>query len=260
MFEKEFEKLIEVVKDGIALPTHKRIENDDYLILPDGSFEIIHHNQQYPKCREVYGLDMFCQLINREWTTRESFLLDDGDDHANVLYIDVRAHNMVTAYTGYFTNKDLDFMSLVLYQAKECEMPGIPRGYMAYDEARIALNSCLVETPDQEYVLKLLSNIVQGDQAEIKDNGVSQMVKVQTGVQLMGMETIRPIVTLKPYRTFPEIEQPESEFLLRIRDNQVGIFEADGGMWKLEAKRRIKAYLEEQLEDLICAGRVVVGM
>lgn len=260
MFEKEFEKLIEIVKSGIAVPELRRIGHDDCLILPDGTCENIFHHQQYPQCREVYGLDMFCQLINSEWTTRESFLTSGDNDHADILYIDVKSYDTVEAYTGHFTDCNGDFMSLVMYRAKERLMPGAPTGYMAYDEARIALNSCLAATSDQKYVLKLISNIVQGDQAEIKDNGVSQAVKVQTGVQLMGMETIRPIVTLKPYRTFPEIEQPESEFLLRIRDNQVGVFEADGGMWKLEAKRRIKAYLEEQLEDLICVNRAVIGM
>lgn len=101
---------------------------------------------------------------------------------------------------------------------------------------------------------------VKGDQAEIKDNGITQQVKVQTGIQLAGMENIRPIVRLEPYRTFPEIDQPESDFLLRVKDDQVGIFEADGGMWKLYAKTLIKAYLENELDYLIDEGKVIVGM
>lgn len=36
--------------------------------------------------------------------------------------------------------------------------------------------------------------------------------------------------------------------------------EADGGMWKLDARRTIKAYLEAALKDDIDAGRVVVMM
>ena len=38
----------------------------------------------------------------------------------------------------------------------------------------------------------------------------------------------------------------------------VGLYEADGGVWKLEATRNIAGYFEEHLKDLISAGRVVV--
>ena len=36
------------------------------------------------------------------------------------------------------------------------------------------------------------------------------------------------------------------------------LYEADGGAWKLEAKRNIAAYLGEQLADLVERGSVVV--
>ena len=40
------------------------------------------------------------------------------------------------------------------------------------------------------------------------------------------------------FRTFLEVEQPESEFLLRVDpDEGIGFFEADGGIWKLEAPK-----------------------
>ena len=99
------------------------------------------------------------------------------EDKADVLYVDVRAHNEVVAYTGSFRNDDSDFMNLTLYRATESLMPGVPAGYMDYDTARIKLNACFMDTPDREYVLNLLSNIVKGDQAEVKDNGITQQVK-----------------------------------------------------------------------------------
>jgi len=73
------------------------------------------------------------------------------------------------------------------------------------------------------------------------------------------MVAIKPRVMLTPYRTFLEVEQPTSEFLLRLNDEgEVGLFEADGGMWALTAKDRIAAYFEEKLCDLIESGCVVV--
>ena len=70
---------------------------------------------------------------------------------------------------------------------------------------------------------------------------------------------VRPYVNMQPFRTFREVEQPESVFLLRLDGNgNVGLFEADGGVWKLEATRNISAYFEQKLADLIGSGRVVV--
>ena len=66
-------------------------------------------------------------------------------------------------------------------------------------------------------------------------------------------------MTLQPFRTFVEVAQPESEFLLRINDRgEIGFFPADGGVWKLEATRNVAAYFEDKLKDMIEAGTVVV--
>ena len=66
-------------------------------------------------------------------------------------------------------------------------------------------------------------------------------------------------VMLRPFRTFLEVEQPESEFLLRVDpDEGIGFFEADGGIWKLEAKKNIADYFLKNMGDLIDAGKVVV--
>ena len=91
------------------------------------------------------------------------------------------------------------------------------------------------------------------------DNGVTQEVSVRRGVALKEQQTVQPIVHLQPYRTFLEVVQPASDFLLRIdKDGHPALYEADGGAWKLEAKRSIAAYLGGQLADLVESGNVVV--
>ena len=82
----------------------------------------------------------------------------------------------------------------------------------------------------------------------------------QKGVSLQQNSTIRPLVKLRPYRTFQEVEQPEGLFLIRIDERGITFTEADGGMWKLAARKTVKAYLEEALKDMIDDGRVVVMM
>ena len=97
--------------------------------------------------------------------------------------------------------------------------------------------------------MKLLGSITEQNSAEVSDDGFSQNVVVRKGIALKDNRTINPIVKLKPYRTFAEIDQPESEFLLRLSDGaNVALYEADGGAWKLEARKRIADYLREALD------------
>lgn len=91
------------------------------------------------------------------------------------------------------------------------------------------------------------------------DNGVTQEATVKTGVVLKDTVPVKPIVELQPYRTFLEVDQPVSKFLLRVDEHgRAGLLEADGGAWKLEAKRRIAAWLSNELKEEIDAGKVVV--
>ena len=72
---------------------------------------------------------------------------------------------------------------------------------------------------------------------------------------------VKPRVALRPFRTFLEVEQPVSEFLLRLDDDgNVGLFEADGGMWQQTAKASIAAYFEDKLAEEVKDGKIVVMM
>lgn len=127
------------------------------------------------------------------------------------------------------------------------------------ENAIIALRSTFVTTEDTDYLLQLLSKISDESKVTTTDNGVSQSVEAKTGIALLGKVPVKPKVTLRPYRTFFEVEQPESEYLLRVRDGgQIGVFEADGGAWMLSAKKNIKNYLEKQMGKAIEAGNVMV--
>lgn len=84
-----------------------------------------------------------------------------------------------------------------------------------------------------------------------EDDGVSQKVTVKSGIQLKELATVRPRWTLKPYRTFREIEQPASKFLFRVKGEAgsvpaCALFEADGGAWRMDAVLAVKAWLEEK--------------
>ena len=108
--------------------------------------------------------------------------------------------------------------------------------------------------------MKLLSDICCGAKVIYNDNGIATTVTTQKGVALQTNAQIRPIITLKPYRTFQEVEQPESIFLIRVNDRGISFTEADGGMWKLAARETIKAFLEKRLEQEVTEGSVVIAL
>lgn len=102
----------------------------------------------------------------------------------------------------------------------------------------------------KEQLLQVSGNYQEESGVGIADNGVTQGVTIKKGVR-MEMVAVPNPVTLKPMRTFTEVEQPESLFIFRMKEGgRAGIFEADGKAWQNEAVENIKAYLKEELKDV----------
>lgn len=142
-----------------------------------------------------------------------------------------------------------------------CDAPDFRAGWREHEAAIIELRSAFIPNQGTEYLLDLLSRICKDESVISEDNGVSQTVRARKGIGLKQVEQLKTRVSLIPYRSFAEIEQPESEFILRMdNDTRIGLFEADGGRWKMAAKERIKAYFEQQLAKEVENGRVIVMM
>lgn len=175
------------------------------------------------------------------------------------LFVEVRDQLHVDVWTHYVGIPGREFERWAPYDAVS-DVPRLTIGqYMDQQKAIIELQSLYNSTPDRDYLLDLLSKIDVTQGVMSTDNGVHQQATVRTGVVLKDTVAIKPIVELQPFRTFLEVEQPVSKFLLRVDENgKVGLFEADGGAWKLEAKRSIEAWLSDELAAEIEAGKVVV--
>lgn len=128
--------------------------------------------------------------------------------------------------------------------------------YLPIEEFIINLTSLFEETADREKVIKFVSRITGGGTFTLADDGVSQNVEVKNSISgaLTANETAPKIVNLRPFRTFRDIDQPESQFLLRIKlvdetQKIVGaaLFEADGGRWRNTAIKGIQEFLEKNL-------------
>ena len=182
--------------------------------------------------------------------------------------------DLINSYIAVVDGADAVYLySTLLEQRREREtlltasldsnMKSFPFGtFMPQEDFIIKLHSLFEkkEGDDFDYVALMVSKTVQAATADTKDDGITQHVTVKRGVSgaLKEKGEIKPIVRLSPYRTFREIAQPESQFLLRIKtgDNgavQAALFEADGGAWRNEARLRIAAYLKEHIKVSVIA-------
>ncbi len=118
----------------------------------------------------------------------------------------------------------------------------------------IALQSKFVDSHDRAKVLAVVGNIAVENNVQTQDDGVTQSVSQNKGVTLKSKAELPNPVELAPFRTFREVGQPVSKFILRAKSEgptnkpMIALFEADGAAWKLNAIKGIQTYLAPKLE------------
>lgn len=127
--------------------------------------------------------------------------------------------------------------------------------WLSPEQFIIGLQSMFYPTEDQKELQELLSvcSTISAETLSIsEDDGVTQKATVGRSVAFKENKKIKPIVSLQPYRTFSDIEQPSSNFLFRLHQSHDGksvqcmLTEADGGVWKQVAMQSIKDWFERQ--------------
>lgn len=229
-------------------PLVREIGGAVFAISADGNANEIRPTIDHPDTLPLHSLDALVKLVRTEATKA-----------ASPLYITIPNHLTVRCF-GQPDAKGR-FFRQVYYEAHATDVPGWDeKVHLGFEEAQIAMRTRFQETNDTIYALKLLSDICCGAKVVYNDNGIATTVTTQKGVALQSNEQIRPIITLKPYRTFQEVEQPESIFLIRVNERGISFTEADGGMWKLKARQIVKEFLEQELAEEIASGAVFIAL
>lgn len=152
-----------------------------------------------------------------------------------------------------YSQLDLDRNREYMVEAN-AELPHFPFDkFIGHEQFIIGVQSKFIQNEDSGLLLKFAGTVDGGTIANYGDDGITQKATVKTGLASRGDAVIPSPVTLKPYRTFTEVDQPESQFVFRMKEDkyegvQCALFEADGGAWKLQAMENIKGYLERELE------------
>lgn len=244
MLKEAIEKIQQLANSAIAID----VNGQTFTREVDGNFIQLREELDYPQNIELSSLDAVVKMVKTEALLRYT---------DTPIYIEADRHDRVSVFLQ--PNPALRFERQQIYRAFATDVPGWDATTkMPFEQAAVALQTRFQPSNDREYALQLLSQITTGAKITYNDIGVATTIVTQKGVSLQQNSTIRPIITLKPYRIFQELDQPEGLFLIRIDERGITFTEADGGMWKLEARKRIVAYFTENLKEEIEGGRVVV--
>lgn len=127
--------------------------------------------------------------------------------------------------------------------------------FVPHAEFMIAIQALFLDYGDRAKVMKVVGTIRDEAAKTSTDDGVTQRVTASAGIALAQEVSLPNPVMLRPYRTFTEVEQPPSQFVLRVQSGKnglpdVALFEADGGRWKHEAITNVRDYLAEHVSGI----------
>lgn len=211
-------------------------------IWEDGSYEKVELRKPEKIVRaepfETFSLDGLIDYIRMD----PEGLFSNGKRHI----VRVKSPTLVEVIapqTGYWREREL-----VAYC--KAVIPDITFGkYMDAEEFQVMVQTCFIGSQNRAIVLQLAGSIRKEQNMQTADDGVSQKVTINQGISTAADVIIKNPVELTPYRTFHEVDQPESPFVLRFNEEgDPALFTGDGSKWKLEAVEAIKEYLKAALE------------
>lgn len=200
-----------------------------------------------PTPMELHTLSGLVQLINDN--------VDNMDAEKLVIIVESPDQvKLVSQFYGVDRKRDTLAIVTIDRELKQHEFGT----YYSVESFVISLRSQFEHTEDLDRLINYVKNIRGGKSFELEDDGITQTATVQAGVHgaLTEKESAPALVKLRPYRTFRDIEQTESEFIFRMKlmnaeQNIVGacLYEADGGRWRHFAAKAIQTYLQEALPN-----------
>ena len=231
MIKAAIEKILDLGKTEI-----KEINGQTY---SDKSLHRINHN---PKASEI-EMNTLSSLVD--------YIKSSIDDMNNGMIIHIQSPTRVALYSALDADRIREHIVEVNANIPEFDFDR----YIDHERFCINLQSKFFDNEDRKLLLQVAGTVEAGSVKEYGDDGVTQQATVKTGITSKKEVLVPSPATLRPYRTFVEVEQPVSKFIFRMKQDKYdgilcALYEADGGAWKIEAMKNIKNYLETELEDV----------
>lgn len=213
--------------------------------------EIILEERTYTTEKVYPVLDPTASALQVSTLTAIVDYLKENKDELELdkLIVHVDGHNRVTVNSNLFGD----------FRQRETLMianPILPDYDLILDRRRSteqfipAIQSMFLDSEHKTLLLDMVAHVRIESSADLQDDGIAQAVTIKKGAMCVGGNKFPNPVVLKPYSTFPEVNQPERLFTFRMsEDAGCTLIEADGGAWKAVAAQIVAKYLKENLPE-----------
>lgn len=214
----------------------KDADDDKRIYMSD---DVVAMKEPYPKAFSIHTLQGLC-----DWLVADAEHVDMSD-----VILVVEDHKSVSVRSGLQEKWAQRFHYLSTSPAPRDEFPF--KQFMGIESFIIKVQCGFVDSASKKKVIDVVSSVQGNLVKRSDDDGVAQKVTIENEVSRRPEETtLDPMVPLQPFRTFTEVTQPESLFLLRMKAipdelPQVALFPADGGAWKNVAILAIADFLRK---------------
>lgn len=168
---------------------------------------------------------------------------------ADNLIIHIESPVQVSLYSALETN----LMQQHTFMVAKYEAPQFNFGqWIELEKFIINLQAQFLYNTDRDRILQVVGNLKDENIRTVGDDGITQQVTAKTGLGSVGNVIVPNPVKLIPFRTFPEVDQPDGDFIFRMKSmgGPVGIVcsltPADGEDWKLTAIGRIADFFRAE--------------
>jgi len=229
----------EIVQVAQQAALVQELEHGDYRFT-DRPIHRINVRPDLPVPLEFYTLAGFAQYL----------VAEDEDERPMVHVISPRQVDAVSKLHG----DDQHLRRVPARAVLKTGIAGFSFGQQVPIEAlNIALQTCFQPARGDITELRAFCASVRSTrEVGTDDDGVSQTVAAKSGIAAVQTTKVKNPWDLAPWRTFPEIVQPVSPFVLRFKEDEsplAGLYETGDQQWQIEAVTRIAAKLRELLGE-----------
>lgn len=229
----------EAVKELIER-LQKPVHEDDIFTVPN-NMTIRHRNEIVKPAPKAGSLTVATLGAVRDYLTANRDVLA-----LETLIAHVESPTKVTV-SGRLREGSRDREVFITAQAQDLLVEFLGK-FMEFEDFNIGLQTRFIDGDRRADLLKLISNVTDENIRTSNDDGVSQVVNVRAGVMMRADAPLPNPIKLAGYRTFRDVHQPSALFVLRVQEGpEIGLFEGDGGAWRLAAIESVGTWLKTNL-------------
>lgn len=158
-----------------------------------------------------------------------------------------------------------DLYNQKVYRVLICEsMPILPATFrfnqkISIEEFRVDAADFFVHDEEFRKLIATISKITEVNETVTTDDGMSTAVEIKNKIGRPENGKVEPFWNLRAHRTFAEVEQPLSQYLLRLSKGHSGplvsLHEASGAAWKREATEAVYEHIKERVVEGVVVMR-----